>query len=65
MDFFKKVLQLAMLVIVLMASFISFSYAVEKNKEPEKKIDLAMTLKFIQSWSKRDKWDKFPESPSF
>ena len=33
--------------------------------EPQQKIDLAMTLKFIQGWSTRDKWDKFPESPSF
>jgi prenyltransferase beta subunit len=65
MNCIKKVLQLTMLVIVLMASFVSFSYAVEKNKEPEKKINPAMTLKFIQSWSTRDKWDKFPESPSF
>ena len=40
-------------------------HAKQRTAEPQRKIDLAMTVKFIQSWSTRDKWDKFPESPSF
>ena len=35
------------------------------NKTANKKIDLQKTLKFVEDWSKRDKYDKFPESPSF
>lgn len=61
---FQKILSLVMPALLL-ASMASFSHAAEKKKEPQKKIDLAMTLKFIQGWSSRDKWDKFPESPSF
>jgi prenyltransferase beta subunit len=44
---------------------VSFSQAAEMKKESPKRIDLTKTLQFIQSWSARDKWDKFPESPSF
>jgi prenyltransferase beta subunit len=65
MPFFKKMLSLTMLAAVLILSMASFSHAVEKKQGPGKKIDLALTLKYIQDWSARDKWDKFPESPSF
>ncbi len=61
----KKIMSLLVTVLVLTASFVYPVRAAETKKEQPKKIDLAMTLKFIQSWSSRDKWDKFPESPSF
>src|SRR5574337_1138316 len=62
---FRKIIPLAILVCALISPTVSFPSSPEKKKEPPKKIDLAMTLKFIQGWSSRDKWDKFPESPSF
>jgi prenyltransferase beta subunit len=61
----KNMLSLTTLASLLILSMASFSHAVEKKQEPGKKIDLALTLKYIQDWSARDKWDKFPESPSF
>ncbi len=62
---FQKMMSIAALVCVLIFSLASFSSSAEKKPEPPKKIDLSMTLQFIQTWSARDKWDKFPESPSF
>ncbi len=41
------------------------AHAMKNAVEPSKKIDLSLTLNYIQGWSARDKWDKFPESPSF
>jgi prenyltransferase beta subunit len=52
-------------VVLTLSSFTSSIHAKQTIAEPQQKIDLAMTLKFIQAWSARDKWDKFPESPSF
>jgi prenyltransferase beta subunit len=40
------------------------AHAAARPSEP-KRIDLQKTLQFVEDWSKRDKWDKFPESPSF
>jgi prenyltransferase beta subunit len=28
-------------------------------------IDTAKTLRYLESWARRDRWDRFPESPSF
>ncbi len=42
-----------------------YAHAMKNAIEPSKKIDLSLTLNYIQGWSARDKWDKFPESPSF
>ena len=28
-------------------------------------IDTAKTLRYLQDWARRDRWDRFPESPSF
>src|SRR5512136_489326 len=66
----KKILIITALVIMVCALvylFMTFfaSSAHASNNEPRKTIDLNKTLKFIQGWSSRDKWDKFPESPSF
>ena len=62
---FQKIISIAALVCVFFVSTAGFSSSAEKKQEPPKKIDLSMTLEFIQTWSARDKWDKFPESPSF
>jgi prenyltransferase beta subunit len=61
---FQKIMSITALVCALIFSTAEFSSSAEK-KEPPKKIDLSLTLQFIQTWSSRDKWDKFPESPSF
>lgn len=61
----KKFFAVLLLVLISVPSFTSVVHATKRTEEPQKKIDLAMTLKFIQGWSARDKWDKFPESPSF
>jgi geranylgeranyl transferase type-2 subunit beta len=29
------------------------------------RIDTARTLEYLESWARRDRWDRFPESPSF
>lgn len=50
---------------LIVFSLVSGSYAAVNNREVSKKIDLQKTSKFIEDWSSRDKWDKFPESPSF
>lgn len=55
----------ALIALSVLALFVTAAYPVEGKKEPQKKIDLAKTLKFIQGWSSREKWDSFPESPSF
>jgi prenyltransferase beta subunit len=61
----KKFFAVLALVLMSLSSFTSSIQAKQTTAEPQRKIDLAMTLKFIQGWSARDKWDKFPESPSF
>lgn len=61
----KKFFAVLALVLMSLPTFASVAHATKKTGEPQKTIDLAMTLKFIQGWSSRDKWDKFPESPSF
>jgi len=61
----KKFFAVLVLVLMSLSSFTSSIHAKQTTAEPQQKIDLAMTLKFIQGWSTRDKWDKFPESPSF
>lgn len=61
----KKFFAVLLLVLMSLSSFTSSIHAKQTTTEPQRKIDLAMTLKFIQGWSARDKWDKFPESPSF
>ncbi len=61
----KKFFAVLALVLMSLPTFASVAHATKKTGEPQKTIDLAMTLKFIQGWSARDKWDKFPESPSF
>ncbi len=61
----QRIASIAALVCVLIFPTVSFPSSAEKKKEPPKKIDLSLTLQFIQTWSARDKWDKFPESPSF
>ena len=61
----KKFFAVLLLVLMSLSSLTSVVQATNKTGEPQKTIDLAMTLKFIQGWSTRDKWDKFPESPSF
>lgn len=61
----KKLFAVLLLALMSLSSFASGIHAANKAGEPQKTIDLTMTLKFIQGWSARDKWDKFPESPSF
>jgi prenyltransferase beta subunit len=61
----KKFFAVLSLVLMSLSSFTPVVHATNKVMEPQKTIDLGMTLKFIQGWSTRDKWDKFPESPSF
>jgi prenyltransferase beta subunit len=62
----KKVFTIAAFILMLLSSFTSSIHAKQKTiAEPQQQIDLAMTLKFVQGWSTRDKWDKFPESPQF
>ena len=61
----KKFFAVLAFVLMSLSSFTSSIHAKQTIAEPQQKIDLAMTLKFIQAWSVRDKWDKFPESPSF
>jgi len=61
----KKFFAVLAFVLMSLSSFTSSIHAKQTIAEPQQKIDLAMTLKFIQGWSTRDKWDKFPESPSF
>ena len=61
----KKFFVVIALVLMALSPLTSSIHAKQRTAEPQRKIDLAMTVKFIQSWSTRDKWDKFPESPSF
>ncbi len=61
----KKFFAVLTLVFLSLSPLASSLHAKPATEEPRQKIDLAMTLKFIQGWSARDKWDKFPESPSF
>ncbi len=61
----KKFFSILTLVFLSLSPLASSIHAKPATAEPQQKIDLAMTLKFIHSWSARDKWDKFPESPSF
>ena len=61
----KKFFAVGAFVLLSLASFTPSVHAKQTVAEPQQKIDLAMTLKFIESWSTRDKWDKFPESPAF
>lgn len=32
---------------------------------PAVAVDRAKTLKYLEDWARRDRWDRFPESPSF
>ena len=53
------------LICAILALSVLGSTASAVNKTANKKIDLQKTLKFVEDWSKRDKYDSFPESPSF
>ncbi|HET6363549.1 MAG TPA: hypothetical protein VFG02_00720, partial [Nitrospirota bacterium] len=61
----KKYLSVVTAVLMLLSLCAPSAYATKNAVEPPKRIDLSQTLKYIQGWSARDKWDKFPESPSF
>jgi len=61
----KKYLSVVTAVLMLLSLCAPSAYATKNAVEPTKRIDLSLTLKYIQGWSARDKWDKFPESPSF
>jgi prenyltransferase beta subunit len=61
----KKYLSVITAVLMLLSLCASSAYATKNAVEPPKRVDLSLTLKYIQGWSARDKWDKFPESPSF
>src|SRR5512147_1842907 len=61
----KKYLSVIAAVLMLLSLCAPSAYATKNAMEPPKRVDISLTLKFIEGWSARDKWDKFPESPSF
>lgn len=61
----KKYLSVITAVLMLLSLCAPSAYATKNAMEPTKRVDISLTLKYIQGWSARDKWDKFPESPSF
>lgn len=61
----KKYLSVITAVLMLLSLCAPSAFATKNAVEPPKTVDLSLTLKYIQGWSARDKWDKFPESPSF
>ncbi len=60
----KKIIAVYVLLIISVYVCNSLAFALTGNVT-RKKMDLGRTLQFLEGWSSRDKWDKFPESPSF